>query len=91
MLSFLSPPTAEINSPILTFYCSHFSYIMQEKERLRKKAQLLNQENQALLSELKQKQKLAESSPSSNPALIPDLNATPSAANKGPGASTSKP
>ncbi|XAR69733.1 hypothetical protein NMG60_11001437 [Bertholletia excelsa] len=30
-------------------------YIMQENERLRKKAQLLNQENQALLSELKQK------------------------------------
>ncbi|KAK7345356.1 hypothetical protein VNO77_15959 [Canavalia gladiata] len=30
-------------------------YIMKENERLRKKAQLLNQENQALLSELKQK------------------------------------
>ncbi|KAK9122766.1 hypothetical protein Sjap_012368 [Stephania japonica] len=30
-------------------------YIIQENERLRKKAQLLNQENQALLSELKQK------------------------------------
>ncbi|XP_016184757.1 protein LITTLE ZIPPER 4-like [Arachis ipaensis] len=30
-------------------------YIMKENERLRKKAQLLNQENQALLTELKQK------------------------------------
>lgn len=30
-------------------------YIIQQNERLRKKAQLLNQENQALLSELKQK------------------------------------
>ena len=30
-------------------------YIMKENEKLRKKAQLLNQENQALLSELKQK------------------------------------
>ncbi|KAG6430579.1 hypothetical protein SASPL_108649 [Salvia splendens] len=28
-------------------------YIMQENERLRKKAELLNQENQALLNELK--------------------------------------
>ncbi|GJN27710.1 hypothetical protein PR202_gb15754 [Eleusine coracana subsp. coracana] len=30
-------------------------YIMKENERLRKKAQLLNQENQALLTELKQR------------------------------------
>ncbi|KAG8081882.1 hypothetical protein GUJ93_ZPchr0014g47067 [Zizania palustris] len=30
-------------------------YIMKENERLRKKALLLNQENQALLSELKQR------------------------------------
>ncbi|KAK9079430.1 hypothetical protein SSX86_001106 [Deinandra increscens subsp. villosa] len=29
--------------------------IMQENEKLRKKAQLLNQENQALLSQLKQR------------------------------------
>ncbi|RRT51401.1 hypothetical protein B296_00014239 [Ensete ventricosum] len=60
-------------------------YIMKENERLRKKAQLLNQENQALLSELKQKQKqkqkqkLASSgATTSNPNTeIPDLNATP--------------
>ncbi|XP_024627201.1 protein LITTLE ZIPPER 4 [Medicago truncatula] len=30
-------------------------HIMKENERLRKKAQILNQENQALLSQLKQK------------------------------------
>lgn len=37
--------------------------IMRENERLRKKAQLLNQENQALLSELKQKLSEANSNP----------------------------
>ncbi|KAM0940364.1 putative protein LITTLE ZIPPER [Dioscorea sansibarensis] len=56
-------------------------YIMKENERLRKKAQLLNQENQALLSELKQK--LTKSSASPNPSSIPDLNLSP-AANKAP-------
>ncbi|WOL15510.1 protein LITTLE ZIPPER 3-like [Canna indica] len=45
-------------------------YIMKENEMLRKKAQLLNQENQALLSELKQKLANAK------PTHIPDLNAT---------------
>ncbi|XP_061361942.1 protein LITTLE ZIPPER 3 [Gastrolobium bilobum] len=39
-------------------------YIMKENERLRKKAQILNQENQALLSELKQK--LSKGSQKSN-------------------------
>lgn len=58
-------------------------YIMKENERLRKKAQLLNQENQALLSELKQK--LTKSSASPNPNSIPDLNLSP-AANKAPNA-----
>ncbi|XP_028103171.1 protein LITTLE ZIPPER 4-like [Camellia sinensis] len=52
-------------------------YIMQENERLRKKAQLLNQENQTLLSELKQK--LSNKSnkhpkSSSGPNSIPDLS-----------------
>ncbi|XP_043688213.1 protein LITTLE ZIPPER 4-like [Telopea speciosissima] len=47
-------------------------YIIQENERLRKKAQLLNQENQALLSELKQK--LTKANPKPNPNTIPDLN-----------------
>ncbi|KAG6490622.1 hypothetical protein ZIOFF_051931 [Zingiber officinale] len=52
-------------------------YIMKENERLRKKAQLLNQENQALLSELKLKQKLTKAS------SIPDLNTPPPASNAG--------
>ncbi|CAL9026513.1 unnamed protein product [Prunus brigantina] len=50
-------------------------YIMKENERLRKKAQLLNQENQALLSELKQK--LSKTNSKANAAAnnnIPDLN-----------------
>ncbi|THU51907.1 hypothetical protein C4D60_Mb06t36020 [Musa balbisiana] len=50
-------------------------FIMKENERLRKKAQLLNQENQALLSELKQK--LAKSNPNSKINNITDLNACP--------------
>ncbi|XP_062224753.1 protein LITTLE ZIPPER 4-like [Phragmites australis] len=65
-------------------------YIMKENERLRKKAQLLNQENQALLTELKQR--LAKTGANNattntkgngngnaaaagNRAPIPDLNA----------------
>ncbi|XP_062166465.1 protein LITTLE ZIPPER 3-like [Alnus glutinosa] len=48
-------------------------YIMKENERLRKKAQLLNQENQVLLSELKQK--LSKGNPKTHaPNTIPDLN-----------------
>ncbi|KAF4355059.1 protein LITTLE ZIPPER 3 [Cannabis sativa] len=49
-------------------------YIMKENERLRKKAQILNQENQALLTELKQK--LSKTSNTKNNAKnsIPDLN-----------------
>ncbi|KAG8376698.1 hypothetical protein BUALT_Bualt09G0091000 [Buddleja alternifolia] len=45
-------------------------YIMQENERLRKKAELLNQENQALLNELKQR--LAAAGVAGN--TITDLN-----------------
>ncbi|KAL5740079.1 hypothetical protein ACOSP7_028962 [Xanthoceras sorbifolium] len=48
-------------------------YIMKENERLRKKAQLLNQENQALLSELKQKIGKNNSKPNVG-TNIPDLN-----------------
>ncbi|KAI3985076.1 hypothetical protein MKX01_027162 [Papaver californicum] len=48
-------------------------YIIQENERLRKKAQLLNQENQALLTELKQK--LSKSSnKKTNSNSLPDLH-----------------
>uniref|UniRef100_A0ACD5UQA7 Uncharacterized protein n=1 Tax=Avena sativa TaxID=4498 RepID=A0ACD5UQA7_AVESA len=61
-------------------------YILQENERLRKKAQMLNQENQALLTELKQR--LAKTKAASNAggaaagggrAPLPDLNAAPPA------------
>jgi hypothetical protein len=63
-------------------------YIMKENERLRKKALLLNQENQALLTELKQR--LARTAAPNNKASggngntnaagntrapVPDLNA----------------
>ncbi|KAI4300456.1 hypothetical protein L6164_033833 [Bauhinia variegata] len=48
-------------------------YIMKENERLRKKAQLLNQENQALLSELKQKLSKGNGKGSA-PNTILDLN-----------------
>ncbi|XP_010271695.1 PREDICTED: protein LITTLE ZIPPER 4 [Nelumbo nucifera] len=58
-----------INSRLYLQNC----YIIQENERLRRKAQLLNQENQALLSELK-KQKLANANAKPSPSLIPDLN-----------------
>lgn len=59
-----------INSKLYLQNC----YIIKENERLRKKAQLLNQENQALLSELKQK--LAKQSNSDdNKSPILDVNA----------------
>ncbi|CAM0904748.1 unnamed protein product [Alopecurus aequalis] len=62
-------------------------YILKENERLRKAAQLLNQENQALLTELKQRlAKTAASKASINGnavvgvrAPLPDLNAAPPA------------
>ncbi|KAF7009099.1 hypothetical protein CFC21_023702 [Triticum aestivum] len=62
-------------------------YILKENERLRKKAQLLNQENQALLTELKQRlAKTAATKPTGNGnaaaaarAPLPDLNAAPPA------------
>ncbi|KAI4348980.1 hypothetical protein L6164_009640 [Bauhinia variegata] len=49
-------------------------YIMKENERLRKKAQLLNQENQALLSELKKKLSKGNVKGNSTPSNILDLN-----------------
>ncbi|XP_065868734.1 protein LITTLE ZIPPER 4 [Euphorbia lathyris] len=50
-------------------------YIMKENERLRKKAQLLNQENQALLTELKQKLTKGNSKGNNGSSgNIPDLN-----------------
>ncbi|XP_057777869.1 protein LITTLE ZIPPER 3 isoform X3 [Salvia miltiorrhiza] len=62
----------KLNSKLYLENC----YIMQENERLRKKAELLNQENQALLTELKQR--LAAAAAVGAP--IPDLNMSTSAA-----------
>lgn len=53
-------------------------YIMQENERLRKKVELLNQENQALLHEVKQR--LAAAAAAGNP--LPDLNMAASTSSK---------
>ncbi|PQQ21967.1 hypothetical protein Pyn_26423 [Prunus yedoensis var. nudiflora] len=46
----------KLNSQIHLQNC----YIIRQNEMLRKKAQVLNQENQALLSELKQKLSMAD-------------------------------
>ncbi|KAL6574984.1 hypothetical protein OROMI_012269 [Orobanche minor] len=56
----------KLNSKLYLENC----YIMQENERLRKAAELLNQENQALLNELKQR--LAAAAATGNP--ISDLD-----------------
>ncbi|KAI3746233.1 hypothetical protein L6452_08657 [Arctium lappa] len=48
--------------------------IMQENEKLRKKAQLLNQENQALLSQLKQRLTMGNQNVNNTPDSIADLN-----------------
>ncbi|KAI5575483.1 hypothetical protein POPTR_010G237600v4 [Populus trichocarpa] len=53
----------KLNSQLYLQNC----YIIQQNEMLRKKAQRLNQENQALLSELKQKLSKASSSSTTNP------------------------
>lgn len=60
----------KVNSKLYLENC----YIMQENERLRKKAELLNQENQALLNQLKQRLAAAGTS-------IPDLNLSGSTSN----------
>nr|XP_043613902.1 protein LITTLE ZIPPER 3-like [Erigeron canadensis] len=48
--------------------------IMQENEKLRKKAQLLNQENQALLSQLKQRLTLGDQNVNNATSSFTDLN-----------------
>ncbi|KAI3522777.1 hypothetical protein L1887_00827 [Cichorium endivia] len=48
--------------------------IMQENEKLRRKAQLLNQENQALLSQLKQRLTMGDQNVNNAPNSIADLN-----------------
>ncbi|KAI3447476.1 hypothetical protein Pfo_004141 [Paulownia fortunei] len=65
----------KVNSKLYLENC----YIMQENERLRKKAELLNQENQTLLNELKQR--LAVSSAAAGNS-IPDLNLSSSSPSK---------
>ncbi|KAF9599375.1 hypothetical protein IFM89_036861 [Coptis chinensis] len=55
-----------LNSKLLLQNC----YMIQENERLRKKAQVLNQENQQLLQELKQKlSKANKPNPNTNTEL----------------------
>ncbi|KAI3776196.1 hypothetical protein L1987_45968 [Smallanthus sonchifolius] len=49
--SFIEVDMERLNSKLHIENC----LIMQENEKLRKKAQILNQENQALLSQLKQR------------------------------------
>uniref|UniRef100_A0A251VHN5 Uncharacterized protein n=2 Tax=Helianthus annuus TaxID=4232 RepID=A0A251VHN5_HELAN len=48
--------------------------IMQENEKLRKKAQLLNQENQQLLSQLKQRLTMGGQNVNNAPTTFTDLN-----------------
>ncbi|KAK9063055.1 hypothetical protein SSX86_016925 [Deinandra increscens subsp. villosa] len=48
--------------------------IMQENEKLRKKARLLNQENQALLSQLKQKLAIGNQNVNNTLDSFADLN-----------------
>ncbi|KAJ6992819.1 uncharacterized protein [Populus alba] len=74
---YISKTTMErLNSKLYLQNC----YIMKENERLRKKAQLLNQENQALLSELKQKLSKPNSKGNAPNDTIPDLNLSSSSA-----------
>ncbi|KDP35784.1 hypothetical protein JCGZ_10420 [Jatropha curcas] len=55
----------KVNSQLYQQNC----YIIRQNEMLRKKAKQLNQENQALLSELKQKLSKANSNHNSNPDI----------------------
>ncbi|KAJ6983608.1 hypothetical protein NC653_026431 [Populus alba x Populus x berolinensis] len=57
----------KLNSQLYLQNC----YIIQQNEMLRKKAQRLNQENQALLSELKQKLSKTNSKASSSSTTNP--------------------
>lgn len=75
-----------LNSELTELYLQN-CYIIQENERLRKKAQLLNQENQALLSELKQK---LSKSKNPNSSSIPDLNISTSSSSTSNASSSRK-
>ncbi|KAK6147189.1 hypothetical protein DH2020_018101 [Rehmannia glutinosa] len=63
----------KLNSKLYLENC----YIMQENERLRKAAELLDQENKVLLNELKQRLAAAAAAAAGN--SIPDLNMSTSA------------
>ncbi|KAF5188842.1 Little zipper [Thalictrum thalictroides] len=64
----------KLNSKLLLQNC----YMIQENERLRKKAQLLNQENQQLLQELKQKFPKTKNKPNPNTNTELSLGSTSS-------------
>ncbi|KAL0374891.1 UNVERIFIED_CONTAM: protein LITTLE ZIPPER 3 [Sesamum radiatum] len=66
----------KLNSKLYLENC----YIMQENERLRKKAELLNQENQALLNELKQR--LAAAAAAGTDLTSPSTSSKPSKSGK---------
>ncbi|KAH6806111.1 binding protein [Perilla frutescens var. frutescens] len=68
----------KLNSKLYMENC----YIIQDNERLRNKIELLNQENQALLNELKQRLAAGNS--------IPDLNAAAAAATSSKAAKSNK-
>lgn len=67
-------------------------YIMAENERLRKKAEILNQENQQLLNELKHRLSKANGAGSSGGKNnnIPDLNLTNCSSSKSASKSSKK-
>ncbi|KAL4578687.1 hypothetical protein LXL04_014816 [Taraxacum kok-saghyz] len=66
----LSKEMERLNSKLYTENC----LIMKENEKLRKKAQLLNQENQALLSQLKQRLTMGNQNGNNAPDSFADLN-----------------
>ncbi|KAD5508471.1 hypothetical protein R6Q59_030947 [Mikania micrantha] len=72
--SFQNKKMERLNSKLYMENCM----IMQENEKLRKKAQLLNQENQALLSQLKQRLTMGGQKANNAPNSFTDLNLSPS-------------
>ncbi|KAF0889498.1 hypothetical protein E2562_024553 [Oryza meyeriana var. granulata] len=66
-------------------------YIMEENERLRRKAQLLNQENKALLAKLKNDHAVMSSPSSAVPTSTSTQQRPATASTAGAGAATLKP
>ncbi|KAF7818779.1 protein LITTLE ZIPPER 3 [Senna tora] len=73
-----------VNSELYLQNC----YIMKENEKLRKKAELLNQENQALLSQLQQKLSKGNAKGNSSSNTILDLNVSSDSNQKASGSTT---